>query len=63
MGYVPFSKTGAELFFQLFSCRYQQVSAIITTNLEFTEWTSVFGNKKITLHYLIDLLIVRTFFY
>ena len=37
LGYVPFSKIGAELLFQFFSSRYERASVIITTNLEFTE--------------------------
>ncbi|MEB6551543.1 ATP-binding protein, partial [Heyndrickxia sporothermodurans] len=40
LGYIPFSKTGAELLFQFFSSRYERASVIITTNLEFTEWTN-----------------------
>jgi len=48
LGYVPFSKTGAELLFQFFSSRYERASVIITTNLEFTEWTEVFGDEKLT---------------
>ncbi|PGT80251.1 IS21-like element helper ATPase IstB, partial [Bacillus sp. AFS040349] len=41
LGYVPFSKIGSELLFQFFSSRYERASVIITTNLEFTEWTSL----------------------
>jgi DNA replication protein DnaC len=48
LGYVPFSKTGAELLFQFFSSRYERASVIITTNLEFQEWTKLFGDEKMT---------------
>ena len=48
LGYVPFSKTGAELLFQFFSSRYERASVIITTNLEFTEWTTLLGDEKMT---------------
>jgi len=48
LGYVPLSKTGGELLFDIFSQMYEQKSLIITTNLPFTEWTSVFGCAHLT---------------
>lgn len=48
LGYVPFSKIGSELLFQFFAGRYERASVMITTNLEFTEWTSIFGDEKMT---------------
>lgn len=48
LGYVPFSKTGAELLFEVLSSRYEQGSLIITSNLPFEEWTQVFGCSRLT---------------
>ena len=48
LGYVPFSKTGAELLFEIFSQRYEGGSIIVTSNLAFEEWTSVFGSERLT---------------
>lgn len=48
LGYIPFSKMGAELLFQFFSSRYERGSLIITSNLEFAEWVQVFGDEKLT---------------
>lgn len=48
LGYVPFSRTGAQLLFQFCSERYERASMIITSNLEFSEWTQVFVDDKLT---------------
>jgi DNA replication protein DnaC len=48
LGYVPLSPTGAELLFEIFSRRYEQGSTLITSNLPFEEWTSVFGSERLT---------------
>jgi DNA replication protein DnaC len=48
LGYIPFSKTGAELLFQFCSARYERGSLIITTNLEFPKWTEVLGDEQMT---------------
>jgi DNA replication protein DnaC len=48
LGYVPLSQTGAELLFEIFSQRYERGSTIITSNLPFDEWTSVFGSERLT---------------
>src|SRR5271170_90386 len=42
LGYVPLSQTGAELLFEVFSQRYERGSTVVTSNLPFDEWTSVF---------------------
>ena len=43
-----FSKTGAELLFEVFSQRYEQASTLVTTNLPFDEWAEVFGLERLT---------------
>jgi DNA replication protein DnaC len=48
LGYVPFSKVGAELLFQFCSSRYERGSLIVTTNLEFPKWTEVLGDEQMT---------------
>ena len=48
LGYVPLSQTGAELLFETFSQRHERGSTIVTSNLPFEEWTSIFGNQRLT---------------
>ena len=48
LGFVPLSKTGAELLFEVFSQRYERGSILVTTNLPFDEWTEVFGSERLT---------------
>ena len=48
LGYVPLSKTGAELLFEIFSQRYEQASTLVTSNLPFNEWTEIFGSERLT---------------
>jgi DNA replication protein DnaC len=48
LGYVPLSPSGAELLFEMFSRRYERGSVIVTSNLPFDEWTSVFGSERLT---------------
>lgn len=47
-GYVPFSKTGAELLFEFCSERYEQGALFFTTNLPFEQWTEVLGSQRLT---------------
>ena len=47
-GYVPFSKAGAELLFEVVSRAYERQSLIITTNLPFENWTEILGNERLT---------------
>ena len=48
LGFVPFSKAGAELLFDIFSGPYEQGSVIVTSNLPFEQWTEVFGCERLT---------------
>ena len=48
LGYVPLSQTGAELLFEVISQRYERGATMITSNLPFEEWTSVFGSERLT---------------
>jgi DNA replication protein DnaC len=42
------SQTGAELLFEVFSQRYERGSIIVTSNLPFDEWTTIFGSERLT---------------
>ena len=48
LGYVPLSQTGSELLFDVFSRRYENGATIVTSNLPFQEWTSVFASGRFT---------------
>jgi DNA replication protein DnaC len=48
LGYVPFTKIGAELLFEVVSRAYERLSLIVTTNLPFEAWTEVMGSERLT---------------
>ena len=47
-GFVPLSRTDAELLFEVFSQHYERGSVMVTTNLPYDEWTEVFGSERLT---------------
>ncbi len=48
LGYLAFSRSGAELLFQLFADRYERRSLLLTSNLPFSEWAQVFQVERMT---------------
>ncbi|MHB8392759.1 MAG: IS21-like element helper ATPase IstB [Acidobacteriaceae bacterium] len=48
LGFVPLSKTGAELLFEVFSQRYERGSTMVTSNLPFQEWTEILRSERLT---------------
>lgn len=48
VGFVPFTKVGAELLFGVLTERYERGSVLVTTNLDFASWTEVFGDTRLT---------------
>ncbi|WP_291164018.1 ATP-binding protein, partial [Gemmatimonas sp. UBA7669] len=56
IGYLPISRTGAQLFFQLMSRRYEHASTVLTSNKSFEEWGDVFGDEVMAAA-LIDRLV------
>ena len=48
LGYVPLSQTGSELLFDVFSQRYKSGATVVTSNLPFQEWTTVFASERLT---------------
>ena len=48
LGYVPASKAGSELLFDVISQAYERTSVIVTTNLPFEQWTEVLGSARLT---------------
>ncbi|BDR59709.1 hypothetical protein XA3_21500 [Xylocopilactobacillus apicola] len=59
IGYLPISRIGAELFFQLIEKRYERKTNIITTNIALSQWGTVFSDKKLA-NPILDRLIHRS---
>jgi DNA replication protein DnaC len=57
VGYLPLDKSGADLFFQIISKRYERGSIIITTNLAYKQWTSIFNNDSGLTSAILDRLL------
>jgi DNA replication protein DnaC len=51
LGFVPLSKIGAEMLFEVFSQRYERTSTLVTSNLPFAEWTEILGAERLTVRY------------
>lgn len=58
LGYVPFSREAAQILFAMVSARYELGSFVVTSNLDFSRWTEVFGDEGMTAA-LIDRLVHR----
>lgn len=56
LGYVPFHQTGSELLFHIITDCYEHQSVIVTSNLEFSQWSTIFGDAKLTAA-LVDRLV------
>ena len=48
LGFVPLSRTAAELLFEIFSQRYERGATLVTSNLPFNEWTEILGTERLT---------------
>ena len=48
LGFVPLSKTGAEMLFEIFSQRYERSATMVASNLPFNEWTEILGSERLT---------------
>jgi DNA replication protein DnaC len=59
LGYLSFSRTGAELLFQVFADRYERGSLLVTSNLPFSEWSQIFQGERMTAA-LLDRLLHRS---